>query len=233
MKKVLISIFLVALGCGAGFAFRSTELETQLRKIQEKEEADLRLGQYAINMMYATPAGKLLSDGRKQSLAQGIVRVANDIFNTEENKKAFVAVIAIESGFQKLAQSPTGPKGYSQVARKSFYEALEACGVSNLNDDDVWDTDLNLYAGACYFQKLLIQHNQDPFLAIVAYNQGPNSEAIKTFSKSGSLESPEALKYVAKFTFLNRTVKDEKQPNIPAIQDLPRPDTKSKGSKKD
>lgn len=210
MKRLIIATLLTTSMSCSQFDIRSPA--------QDKETSDARLGQYTINMMYATPAGKKLSAGRKQSLAHSIVRVANDIFESEDSKRAFVAVIAIESGFQKYAQSPTGPRGYSQVAKAAFTEALASCGITDLNDEDVWDTDLNLYAGACYFQMLLIKHNQDPYMSIIAYNQGPNSESIKTFSKSGSLDNKEALKYVAKFAFLNRTVSSDKQPNSLAIQ---------------
>jgi len=202
---------------------RLKELEDQLNKVKQQEENDARLGQYAINMMYKTYEGKKLSDGKKIILARAIVRVANDIFETEDHKKAFIAVLAIESQFKRLAQSPTGPKGYAQVARNTFHEAMGDCGVKGLSDDDVWETDLNLYAGACYFRKMMEANNGDPYIAIVAYNQGPNDSSIKTFAKSGELEKLEPLKYVAKFTFFKRTTQDTKVPNVPAMADLPTP----------
>lgn len=202
--------------------------EEQLRAITIKEEESQRLGQYAINAMYQAGAQKTLSDAKKQILARAIVRVANDIFESEDNKKAFVAVIAIESGFKRFAQSPTGPKGLTQVAKGTFYEAMASCGVTDLHEEDVWETDINLYAGACYFKKVLDLHKGDPYMAIVAYNQGPNSESVKTYSKNGSLDNIEALKYVAKFSFIKRNLSDLKQPNIPAIEDLPKPSNKNK-----
>jgi hypothetical protein len=182
-----------------------------------------RLGQYAINMMYAAGAKSTLSDAKKQILARAIVRVANDIFTTEDNKKAFVMVLAIESSFQKYAQSPTGPKGYAQLAKGSFVEAMSDCGVTELKDEDVWETDLNLYAGACYFKKLLIKNNNDPYISIVGYNQGPNSKSVKSYSKNGTMEEVEPLKYIARFTFFQRNVTDQKQPNIPALHELSKP----------
>jgi soluble lytic murein transglycosylase-like protein len=197
--------------------------QAKLDQLAKAEEADARLGQYAINMMYWAGAKDKLSDGRKQILARAIVRVSNDIFETEDNKKAFIAVIAIESAFNRFAQSPTGPKGYAQLAKASFHEAMADCGVTGLRDDDVWETDFNLYAGACYFRKTLEAFNGDPYAAIVAYNQGPNSEAAKTYAKHGRMENVEALKYVARFSFLKRRVTDEKTPETPAIQDLPKP----------
>lgn len=199
------------------------ENEDKLAELSAKEEADQRLGQYAINMMYLSGAKDKISDGKKQILARSIVRVANDIFEKEDNKRAFIAVLAIESAFQRFAQSPTGPKGYAQLAKKSFHEAMSDCGVVNLHDDDVWETDINLYAGACYFRKVLDAYDGDHLAAIVAYNQGPNSNSAKSYAKYGSLDNMEALKYVAKFSFLKRKVTDQKTPNVPNIHELPKP----------
>lgn len=197
--------------------------EEEIKKIQQIEEQNQLLGQYIINMMYQVPKARKLSDARKQVLARSIVRVANDIFDDIEHKKAFVAVIAIESEFQKYAQSPTGPRGLTQVARAAFNEGLAKCGVTNVNDDDVWETEINLYAGACYFKNVLQMHNNDPYIAIVAYNQGPNSADIKKYSQYGMLSTPEALKYVARFTFLKRTTTSDQKPDTPNINELPLP----------
>jgi hypothetical protein len=222
IKSLLLSLsFLIITGCNVSLPdSKIASLESEIQKLRDRDDSDQRLGQYTINMMYETSAKAKLSDGRKQILARSIVRVANEVFETEEHKKAFIAVIAIESGFQKYAQSPTGPRGLSQVAKKAFHEGLLACGVDNIVDEDVWDTDINLYAGACYFRSILEKHN-DPLVAIVAYNQGPNSESIKTFSKSGSIQNIEALKYIAKFAFLKK-VTDVQQPNTPIATELPK-----------
>ncbi|MEM4379161.1 MAG: lytic transglycosylase domain-containing protein [Thermoplasmatales archaeon] len=199
------------------------ELQAELKLLKEQEERDNLLGQYAINMMYETRAGKDLSSARKQVLARAIVRVVNDVFETPEHKKGFIAVLAIESEFKKFAQSPTGPKGLSQVAKAAFKEGMERCGVTDVHDDDVWETDINLYAGACYFRQLLETHNNDPFIAIVAYNQGPNSKDAKTYAKAGRAEAKESLQYIARFSFLKRKVSEDKAPNAPALSDLPVP----------
>lgn len=196
---------------------------TNSDKHSPQEEADLRLGQYAINAMYKAGAKDKISDAKKQVLARAIVRVSNDIFLKDEDKRAFIGIIAIESAFQRFVQSPTGPKGYSQVAKKSFFEAMADCGVTNLHDEDVWETDLNLYAGACYFRKQIDANGGDQYMAMIAYNQGPSSDSLKSYAKSGNIDNIEVLKYMAKFTFLKRTLTDTKQPNIPAIGDLPRP----------
>lgn len=247
----IVALFLLVIGLAAAVKYDRTSLEAtvgefdadaakiarleaELKLIKDKEEADERLGQYALNMMNRTLKGRSLSDGKKLVLARAIVRVSNDIFEKTEHAHGFITALSIESEFQRFVQSPTGPKGYAQVARASFHEAMQQCGVKVNDNEDVWETDLNLYAGACYFRMMLElpDVDKDPFVAIVAYNQGPNAEAIKTFAKSGRLDSVEALKYVAKFTYLKRRNTDKVEKGTPALKDLPTPTFKGKSEAK-
>jgi hypothetical protein len=198
----------------------------ELTKYKEREVADQKLGQYVINMMYMSPRTvKELSPARMQVIARSVVRVSNDIFDNDQNKRDFIMALQIESGFLKYAQSPTGPKGLAQLARKTFHEALADCGVDLVKDDDVWETDLNLYAGACYFKKQLLQF-KDSHFAVVAYNQGPESDSAKVYAKTGWMEEKEPLQYLAKYSFLERKVDDKKKDGVPAIADLPKPSSK-------
>jgi hypothetical protein len=197
-------------------------LEAELEKTKGQEEYNNSLGQYILNMMHNTSAGTQLSQARKQILTKSIVRVANDVFATTEHKHAFVAVLSIESEFMKYAHSSSGPRGLSQVAKAAFLEGLKYCGVDNVKDDDVWETDINLYAGACYFRNLIERFNGDPMQAIaIAYNQGPNSKDAKTYSKYGRADNVEGLKYIARFTYLTKTVSDKiPQKGAPDIKDM-------------
>lgn len=223
---------------------RTVELEAQLKAIKDKEDADERLGQYAINQMYkSTNTVKNLSPARQQILARSIVRVANDILETEAEKQAFVSVLQIESQFLRFAQSPTGPRGLTQVTKKTFHGAMKNCGVEDLKDDDVWETDVNLYAGACYFKEQLIMEKENLvkqgkdagvtyiFSAMVDYNQGPESEDAKMYRKSGDLKGLEPAKYVSKFAYLRSTTTDKVVPGIPSIQELPKPTTPKSSTK--
>jgi len=214
VAALAVSLFVVILDRSS----RLENLEQLLTKQAATVEAEEKLGQYAINMMMATYGGKQLSDARKQSLARQIVKVTTDVFTTEDQRRAFIMVIAIESQFQKFAQSPTGPKGLAQVAKRTFVEALGHCGMKNVHPDDVWDSDLNLYAGACYFRAQLEDSNGDLFIAAVRYNQGPASKEAKEFAKTGSLTNVEALRYIAKVTFYRRTVDDKKKENSPEFK---------------
>ena len=225
--KNFILIIVTMFGFGCNLQKNNQEGSTKIQKLQEdlkavadSEERDRTLGQYALNMMHQTSAGTKLSNPKKQILARSIVRIANDVFNGQDHKKAFVMLLAIESSFDRMAQSPTGPKGYTQVAKAAFMEGMAACGVKDAKEEDVWETDINLYAGACYFRSLLEKYNNDPYISIVAYNQGPNSPSIKKYSKNGRLDEIEPLKYVAKFAFLDRSVTEQQMPNVPAINSL-------------
>lgn len=196
------------------------EIQKSLDIAKAKEDADQKLGQFAINAMMKTSAKDKLSTPRKQFLAQAVVRVVNEIFTTDDSRRAFITVVAIESGFMRFAQSPTGPKGLTQVAKGTFLEATKYCGLTDVNDDDVWDVDINLYAGACYFKRMLDSNQNDPYMAILSYNQGPNSDAAKTYSKYGSTDNLEALKYIAKFTFLKRVITDIKEAPVVTVPTL-------------
>lgn len=236
-KMIALALFATLAGCGGlkkvtpGLAQNDdgkvAELEAQLQAIKDREAADEKLGQFAINMMYKAGSGRTLSDGKKLILARAIVRVANDVFDITEERRGFVVVLAIESGFNRFAQSPTGPKGYGQLAKSSFHEAMASCGVSNVHDEDVWETDLNLYAAACYFKKMLADNEGDPLSAIVAYNQGPNSKALKEYKRQGTTDNIEALKYMSKFNFLNNKVTDKPTEGVPHISSLPSPSGKA------
>jgi hypothetical protein len=216
---IVVFASIVSMGLIMALNYNTSKIETTPQDTKDKN-----LGQFAVNMMVECerfmPEAKKLSKARKITLAQSIVRITNNVFDSDQNKRDMVTAWAIESCFQKFAQSPTGPKGYSQVAKAAFKEGMKACGVPDAKDDDVWETDLNLYAGACYFRTIL-ETKKDSYLSIVAYNQGPNSEAAKKYEQNGRVGNVEALEYIAQFTYLARKVTDNKLPNAPDINENP------------
>lgn len=190
----------------------------ELEKIRAQEAADQELGQFVINMMQATYGGQKLSTAMKQVLARDIVKVADDVFEGVVNKRHWVLTIAIESGFLSNAQSPTGPRGLTQVARATFREALSTCGLEDIDDSDVWNPELNLYSGACYFRTMLEKSpNHDPDIAVAYYNRGPNDKDAQKFARTGRLESVEGLKYMAQFNFYDKHINAKVQPNGPVF----------------
>jgi len=191
-------------------------LKADALAIKQKEEADQELGKYALRVMQLTSARHNVSAAAKQVLAQDIVRVADNVFDKPmkysqvfEQKKAIIGIIAIESAFQRLAVSKTGPRGYGQVGRAALKEGLGNCGVTEFNDEDAWDTTLNLTASACYFRSLLEATEGDIIVSLIAYNQGPNSETAKKFALTGTLEDKEALQYLARFSWQGQKASKE------------------------
>lgn len=184
----------------------------ELVKVKETEERKAILGQFTIHQM--DEVNSKLSPLKRQVLARIIAGVVTEIFTELEHQKAFITVLAIESSFNKFAQSPTGPRGMSQVAKAAFKEGMELCAGVKYNEEDVWDESINVLGGACYFKKILEQKtNGDIFAAIVAYNQGMNSEAFKNYQKGGKIgDNKEALNYMSRFVYLTKPVisKEEK-----------------------
>jgi len=224
LAAVAGSAFIIA---ALGFAIETKRDSMALKATAEaQEEADTKLGQYTLNMMELVRSP--LSQLRRQVVARNVVTVTNSIFTQEDHKKAFIAVLAIESRFDRLAQSPTGPKGISQTAKQAFNEGIKYCSDLKHDDSDVWETEIGLLAGACYFRMILENTGNDVFASIVAYNQGLNSDAFKSFKRSGDVQNTEALKYVTKFVFL--TKKDAPAPATKIEPSKPESKVKSKKS---
>lgn len=225
---VLFAIAAVILGYSVlskieAIALKATA-DAQIKAIKAQEEADLKLGQYTLNIMNLVRSP--LSPLRRQIVARNVVTVTNSIFTSDEHRKAFIAVLAIESRFDRLAQSPTGPRGISQTAKAAFNEGIKYCSEFKYDDGDVWETEIGLLAGACYFRMILENTGNDVFAAIVAYNQGLNSDSFKSFSRSGDVQNTEALRYVTKFVFLMK--KTPKKTNEAIISATPEVAAKDK-----
>lgn len=247
----LIATLLVALGLTGYLGFQQFEKASAAQGILEaqkvQEAQDQELGQYAINMMFETYEGSKMSSGKKQMLARSIVKVANDVFRTQtftvtnakgetkvrtvtalDQQEHFIMVVANESQFQRFAQSPTGPKGLAQLAKSSFFEALKTnCGVKDVSENDVWDTDLNLYAGACYFRAQIEAAGGNLPLASLRYNQGPNSEAAKAYANGRRFGNLEGLNYLASISYLGSVGSTEKLPGKPTFEPNQKVDKKS------
>ena len=192
----------------------NAKLKAEAKALKDKEDADQALGQYVLNMIGKTRNKTKFSDAKKQIIARAVVRVAGEIFNTIEHQHAFIAVLAIESEFERMAHSTGTIAGIGQTARGSFHEGLEGCGLPKADDSDITELDLGLYASACYYRNLLNMNNSDTYMALVAYNQGLYSKSSKTYSANGTLDNTEVLKYISRFTFLTRNVTDKKDLDV-------------------
>jgi hypothetical protein len=211
-KFFILLLFLLSTTCVSN---REVDLTARLSEFKQQEEERAAIGQYAINMMMLDQSSKKkISNAKKLIIAKTVARISSDVFVTRAQKRAFVGAILHESGFQKFAQSPTGPKGYTQLAKKAFKEGAEACGLPEVQEDDVWETEINLYAGACYFRKMIEltkdeSGSDDLTAAAIAYNQGFSSEDLKRYKKSGLIDNKEPLKYAVRLGWLDKNVSDK------------------------
>lgn len=243
-------------------AAKLVALQGQLNDIKAKEaakyDADTRIGQYVINMMYKSDQTvKELSPAMMQIMARNIVLDTNQVMTEEKSgqvdvamQQIFIGAVQLESKFLKFAQSPTGPKGLSQTTKSTFHAALKFCNLNDVHDNDVWDTDLSIIAGACYFKWLYVSYRDGFYVdkngkatdrkicpdnpnkptltemcagqhASVAYNQGESSKAIKDFLKSGILSEQEPALYNGKVMFNWNTTPDVPMVSVPHVRDLP------------
>ena len=101
-------------------------------------------------------------------------RLADVIY--EESKAAsldplfVLAVIAVESGFDHVAESERGARGLMQLRPDTLRREAER---SRLDGDDPDDPVLNVRAGVRYFRRLVRAFGSTD-LALMAYNAGPN-----------------------------------------------------------
>lgn len=212
---VFAVMLLTILGLGY-YSFKSADAVAQLDAMKQQEIADNNLGQFAINSMFESREGAKLSNASKQMMARDLVTVGNHVLKTTDQKEHLIMVVMMESGFQRYAQSPTGPKGLTQVAKAAFKEGLtDYCGVTGVADEDVWNPILNLYAGACYFRRQIEESNGNLARASLRYNQGPHSAADKSYSKGGRVGNVEGLEYIAQITYLEKKLNSDKTPDRP------------------
>ena len=81
-----------------------------------------------------------------------------------------LAIIEVESAFDPGARSDRNALGLMQVRPATFWREVEQSG---LEGDDPHDPELNVAAGALYFQRLVRAFGPND-VALMAYNAGPN-----------------------------------------------------------
>lgn len=155
--------------------------------------------------------GSSLSPARKLVVAQQISRIGGVYLHGEE-LDAYVGLLCIESKFDPAARSSRGAVGIAQLMPRYAMEFAEECGLPNLTEADVGDTETNLTISACHFANLLRIFDGNVALALSGYNSGQDSKTTKQLARLVDTGAQtETTGYIAKFyVFLNKMEKEKK-----------------------
>ena len=82
------------------------------------------------------------------------------------------AVIKVESGYEKDAESSKDAKGLMQIGPSTGQWAADELGVKNYSEDMLFDPQINIRFGAWYLRQLKGEFNDNLNLVLAAYNAG-------------------------------------------------------------
>jgi hypothetical protein len=221
-KRVLISLLAVyivgsvmALSYGTKVWQKYTFIAKTLSESQSKEQEDQKLGEYVMFIMGMRETK--MSNFQKQLMAQTIVRVSGNIFDNYDERTWFVILINNESSFDRLAKSPAGAVGLTQVMPQFVEEFGGHCGLSNINPLEVTDMEVNLTLGACRFKHLLVSYKGVYSTALAAYNGGKNAKSVKELQRLANITTEETLQYLARFTHIKASADANAKNNPDAV----------------
>lgn len=106
-----------------------------------------------------------------------------------------LAVIYVESAFNKHAKSEAEAHGLMQMTQIAVKDAVKHCNLGPVNMDNLLDSYTNVKYGTCYLSKLLEDTNGDWDRALVAYNGG--YAQLQKYDRGDTIAS-ETANYVLK-----------------------------------
>ena len=112
-----------------------------------------------------------------------------------------LAIIYVESRFNKLAKSHMEAYGLMQMTEGAITDAVRHCNLRPVAMDNLFDSHTNVRYGTCYLGKLLKDMNGDWDRTIVAYNGG--YKAVEVYDRGDNLNT-ETANYLVK---VNRALK--------------------------
>lgn len=178
-------------------------------KVSNKVTQEKELGDYILLQMSIVKTQ--MTDVRKQITTKQIVSVAMDILETQEQRKQFITLLAIESKFDNKAKSHVGATGIGQIMPAYANEFAARCGIKGVSADDLTIPEINLTISACRFRELLEIFNGNVSLTLVSYNAGQNSNQIKQLQELRNLSTVETSSYLSKFMYLKERSKLEQE----------------------
>jgi hypothetical protein len=124
-----------------------------------------------------------------------------EVTNTPKEAQLFSAMIWHESGGNQFSKdgtplvSPKGAAGVAQVMESTGPEAARLAGVPWDRDKWLNDPKYNAQIGQAYFSAQMQKYDNNPVLAVAAYNAGPGAvdDWVNGTNKSGSNPSKTKL----------------------------------------
>lgn len=116
------------------------------------------------------------------------------------------AIVKTESNFNSQARSPKGALGLMQIMPDTGYWIAEQIGEKKFKPHLLYDPEINVKFGAWYLSYLKREFNNDPILALAAYNGGKGNvyqwlKNARWTGKSRNLDQipfPETRQYIRK-----------------------------------
>ena len=165
-----------------------------------QEEMDKELGEHTLRTMEYVKSP--LSPLQRQLHAQMLVIMANNTFQTIEQKKDWIRVLAIESRFDNAAKSTADAVGLGQILPQYVKTFGKPCGMDNAKESDATDLLVNAAMSACVWRNLIeTVPDHSVILALSAYNSGPSSQTTKNIRNLGSA-NPETANYILRFNYV-------------------------------
>lgn len=162
MLALIICLSLTAIFVGKMFIYNSyTPVHKDRNKIQNLV--------FALDDIYAS---KHFSEKELTELADYVIKNSKT-YNIEP--ELILAIISVESSFNKVAISKKGARGLMQIMPNTFSEAAKELGIKTSGEKSLYDIESNIRIGTYYLAKLNKKYNNDIKLSLTAYNRGPKS----------------------------------------------------------
>lgn len=94
--------------------------------------------------------------------------------NNDLDPLLITAVVYVESSFAEHALSSKGARGLMQIMPETGAWAAEQLGLDGFTAEQLFEPQVNIALGAWYLHDLSQQFDDNIYLALAAYNSGPN-----------------------------------------------------------
>ena len=152
-------------------------------------------------------ANPKLSPVRKKLIAKLVTGIAEQTFQDRLHQELWITLLRVESRYQGSAKSHVGATGIGQLMPQYRADFGKTCGLTELDATDLADDYTNATLSACFFKELIERNEGNVPLALVSYNAGAYSTALKNI-KQGASANHETANYVAKI-WVNHTSQQE------------------------